>query len=70
MGNDSQGLTWSGLLSLGVVSACTVMIGFGIGWWADGILNTSPILVVAGIAVGIAAAISFTFVRLRSYLRE
>jgi F0F1-type ATP synthase assembly protein I len=68
--NDSQGLTWSGLLSLGAVSAFLLAVGFGLGWWADGILNTSPILVLVGIAIGLAAAISYTVVRLRSYLRE
>jgi len=70
VGNDSQGLTWSGLLSLGAVSACTVVLGFGLGWWADGLLHTSPILVVVGIAVGVLAATCYTVIRVRGYLRE
>jgi F0F1-type ATP synthase assembly protein I len=68
--DDSQGLTWSSLLSLGAVSACTVVLGFLLGWWADGVLNTSPILVVVGIAIGVVAAGCYTVVRVRSYLRE
>ena len=70
VGNDSQGLTWSGLLSLGAVSACLMVAGFGIGWWADGALHTSPILAVVGIAVGLFAAGCYTVVRVRGYLRE
>ena len=70
VGDDSQGLTWSGLLSLGAVSACMVVIGFGLGWWLDGALHTSPILAVVGIAVGLLAASGYTVVRVRSYLRE
>jgi len=47
-----------------------VVLGFVIGWWADGVLHTSPILVVLGIAIGVLAAGCYTVVRVRSYLRE
>jgi len=47
-----------------------VVIGFGLGWWLDGALHTSPILAVVGIAVGLLAASGYTVVRVRSYLRE
>jgi F0F1-type ATP synthase assembly protein I len=67
---DSQGLTWSSLLSLGIVSALTIAAGFGLGWWADALLNTSPIMVLVGIGLGIAGAVYFTIVRVRSFLRE
>lgn len=68
--DDSHGLTWAGLLSLGTVSALLVVLGFGLGRLADGLLHTSPILVIVGIALGIGAAMSFTFVRIRSFLKE
>jgi F0F1-type ATP synthase assembly protein I len=68
--DDSQGLTWSSLLSIGMVSALVVVAGFGLGWWADGLLNTSPIMVLVGIGLGIAGAVCFTFVRIRSFLKE
>jgi F0F1-type ATP synthase assembly protein I len=68
--DDSQGLTWSGLLSLGLVAAVMVVVGFALGWWADQLLNTFPIMVLVGIGLGIAASVSFTYVRIRSFLRE
>lgn len=68
MAEDPEGLGWSSLLSLGAVSAFLIVLGFGLGWLADGLLHTSPILVLVGIAVGIGAAVCFTFVRIRSFL--
>jgi F0F1-type ATP synthase assembly protein I len=47
-----------------------MVAGFGIGWWADGALHTSPILAVVGIAAGLFAAGCYTVVRVRGYLRE
>ncbi|MGI8666329.1 MAG: AtpZ/AtpI family protein [Jatrophihabitans sp.] len=70
MADEPQGLTWSSLLSLGIVSALTVVAGFGLGWWADGLLHTFPIMVLVGIALGVAGAVSYTFVRIRSFLKE
>ena len=70
MADDSQGLTWSGLLSIGIVSAVLVVAGFGLGWWADGQLRTYPIMILVGIGLGVAGAVCFTFVRIRSFLKD
>jgi len=67
---DAEGLTWSGLLSLGLVAAMTIVVGFALGWWADRLFDTSPILVLVGIGLGVAASIGLSYVRIRSYLRE
>jgi F0F1-type ATP synthase assembly protein I len=68
--DDAQDLTWSGLLSLGLAAALMVVVGFALGWWADRLLNTFPIMVLVGIGLGIAASVSFSYVRIRSFLRE
>jgi F0F1-type ATP synthase assembly protein I len=68
--DDAEGLTWSGLLSLGMVAAVMVVVGFALGWWADRLFDTSPIMVLVGIGLGVAASVSYTYVRIRSYLRE
>ena len=70
MDDDAEGLTWSGLLSLGMVAAVMVVVGFALGWWADRLFDTSPIMVLVGIGLGVVASVSFTYVRIRSYLRE
>jgi F0F1-type ATP synthase assembly protein I len=68
--DDAEGLTWSGLLSLGLVAAVMVVVGFALGWWADRLFDTSPIMVLVGIGLGVVASVSYTYVRIRSYLRE
>lgn len=70
MDDDPQGLTWSGLLSLGLVAALMLVVGFALGWWADRLFNTFPIMVLVGIGLGIVASVSFTYVRIRGFLRE
>jgi F0F1-type ATP synthase assembly protein I len=70
VGEDSSaGLTWSSLLSIGAVSALMLVAGLALGWWIDALLNTSPIFVLVGIAVGIAAGAFHTFVKIRTFLK-
>jgi F0F1-type ATP synthase assembly protein I len=66
----AEGLTWSGLLSLGLVAAMMIVVGFALGWWADKLFSTSPIMILVGIGLGVVASVSFTYVRIRGYLRE
>jgi len=68
--DDAGGLTWSGLLSLGLVAGLLLIIGFALGWWADRLFNTFPIFVLVGIGLGIGASVSYSYVRIRSSLRE
>ena len=70
MDDEAEGLTWSGLLSLGLVAALLLIIGFALGWWADRLFNTFPIFVLVGIGLGVVASVSFSYVRIRSFLRE
>lgn len=70
MDDDARGLTWSGLLSLGLMSGLLLIIGFALGWWADQLFNTFPILVLVGIGLGIVASVAYSYVRIRSFLRE
>lgn len=66
--NGSQGLSWSNLLSIGTVSALVLVAGLALGWWLDGLLHTSPVLVLAGLVIGIAGAVSYAVVQFRKYL--
>lgn len=68
MDDDARGLTWSGLLSLGLMSGLLLIIGFALGWWADRLFNTFPILVLVGIGLGIVASVAYSYVRIRSFL--
>jgi F0F1-type ATP synthase assembly protein I len=61
---------WTTLLSIGTVSAATLGAGIALGWWLDGVLHTAPILVLVGIALGIAGGVSYTVVQIRPFLKE
>lgn len=60
--------SWASLLGIGTASALILAAGFGLGWWLDGLLDTSPALVLVGIALGIVGAGAYTFVEIRKFL--
>lgn len=65
---DSLG--WSTLLGLGAATAVLVGAGIALGWWLDSVLGTSPILVVIGIALGLAGGFCYTVVQIRPFLKK
>ena len=40
-----------------VEAVVSILVGVGIGWWADGKLGTSPVLLLIGLAFGFASFI-------------
>jgi F0F1-type ATP synthase assembly protein I len=44
--------------------------GIALGWWLDSLFHTSPVFVLVGIALGIAAGMGYTVVQIRSFLRQ
>jgi F0F1-type ATP synthase assembly protein I len=44
--------------------------GFLLGWWLDGVLGTSPILVFLGLALGLVGGVCYTVVQFRQFLRD
>ncbi len=67
---DSQGLSWAGLLSIGTRTALMLGAGIALGWWLDALLHTFPILVLVGIALGLAGGICYTVAEFRKYLKN
>jgi F0F1-type ATP synthase assembly protein I len=68
--DDGPALNWSSLLGIGGVAAGVLVAGIALGWWVDGLLHTSPIFVLVGVALGIAGGISHTVVQFRRYLKS
>lgn len=62
--------SWSDLLGIGAASAVLLAAGFGLGWWIDGLADSSPIFVLIGILVGLAAAGTYTWVEIRKFLHD
>lgn len=55
---------------MGAVAAGTLAAGIALGWWLDGLLHTSPTMVLVGIALGLAGGICYTIVQIRPFLKE
>jgi F0F1-type ATP synthase assembly protein I len=59
---------WSTLLGIGTASAAAVGAGVLLGWWLDGFFDTSPILLLIGIALGIVGGGYYTVVQIKPFL--
>jgi F0F1-type ATP synthase assembly protein I len=65
---ESPGL--SDLLGMGLATAALLVVGAGLGWLADALVGTTPILLLVGILLGIAGAIGYTVRQFRRYLKK
>ncbi len=65
-----ESLGWSDLLGLGGVVAVLVVGGLALGWWLDSLLNTAPVLLLVGLALGLIAGISYTVIQFKTYLQQ
>lgn len=60
---------WSTLLGMGIAIAAQLAVGLVIGWLVDAAAGTTPIFLLVGLALGIVAAVSYTVVEFRKFLR-
>lgn len=63
-------LGWSTLLGMGAVVAAELVAGLVLGWLVDRLAGTTPVFLLVGVLLGIAAAVSYTVVEFRKYLRS
>ena len=67
--NAGGGPTWQSLLALGVVLAALFAACVALGWLVDSLLDTSPIFVLVGLALGITAACWYAVNEFRKFLK-
>lgn len=65
-----ENLGWSALIGIGTVFAVMLVGGLAVGWWLDGLLHTSPALLLVGLLLGIASGIYYTVIQFRTYLHK
>lgn len=61
---------WSTLLNMGLVVAAELVAGLGLGWLVDTFAGTKPVFLLIGLLLGIAAAVTYTVVQFRKYLKS
>ncbi|MGH3936116.1 MAG: AtpZ/AtpI family protein [Pseudonocardiaceae bacterium] len=66
----SNGPGLSTLLGLGATTAAILVIGLGLGWLVDEVVNTRPVFTLAGLALGIVATCYYVYLKLNQYLKE
>lgn len=62
--------SWQSLLGMGVTAAALFAAGVVIGWLVDLLLDTSPIFVFVGLALGIFTACWYSVNEFRKYLKN
>jgi F0F1-type ATP synthase assembly protein I len=55
---------------MGAVVAAELVAGLALGWLVDRLAGTTPVFLLVGVLLGIAAAVSYTVVEFRKYLRS
>ena len=68
MADETPG--WSTLLGIGVTTAIILAVCFAIGWLLDRAMNTSPVLVLVGLAAGIVVGAVYTVQQMRKFTRQ
>jgi F0F1-type ATP synthase assembly protein I len=60
----------TGFLTIGAMIAGCVVVGLGLGLFADHLLGSSPVGTFIGLFCGIGAGVMATWVQLKKYLDE
>ena len=58
------------MLGMGAVVAAELVAGLVLGWLVDRLAGTAPVFLLVGVLLGIAAAVTYTVVEFRKYLRS
>lgn len=58
------------LLGLGAATAAILVVGLGLGWLVDEVVNTLPVFTLAGLALGIVGAGIYIYTQFAKFLKE
>lgn len=61
--------SWQTLLGMGAVNAALLAGGLALGWLLDAVLDTVPIFILVGVALGIVGDVIYTTARFREMLK-
>ena len=68
--DQRNGPELSTLLGLGAATAAILVVGLGIGWLVDRVVNTLPAFTLVGLALGIVGAGGFIYTKFTQFLKE
>lgn len=68
--SGGSSISLSTFAGLGLANAASLAAGLALGHYLDGWLNTGPVFVLIGIAVGLALGLVGSFLQIRQYLHD
>lgn len=68
--SQPNGPDLSTLLGLGVATAAFLVVGLGLGWLADELLDSLPVFVFVGLALGIAGASAYVYAQFKKFMKD
>jgi hypothetical protein len=68
--HDNSALGVWHLVGLGGLNVACLVVGFLIGWFVDGELDSAPAFTLAGLAAGIALGGTVSWLQIRQFLRS
>ena len=68
--SESDGPALSTLLGLGVATAAFLVVGLGLGWLVDAMLDSLPVFVFIGLALGIAGASAYVYAQFKKFMKD
>jgi len=58
------------LLGFGVTTAAFLVGGLGLGWLADEVLDSLPVFVFIGLALGLIGASWYVYVQFKKFMKD
>ena len=68
--DQRNGPELSTLLGLGAATAAILLVGLGLGWSVDRVVDTLPTFTLIGLALGIVGAGSYIYTKFTKFLKE
>jgi ATP synthase protein I len=58
------------LLGIGTYNVACLLLGMGVGWFIDSLMDTFPVFLLVGLACGIGLGVAGTWRQMKPFLRE
>ena len=70
MSRPDGGPELSTLLGFGLALAALLVVGLGLGWLIDTVLDSLPIFTLVGLALGVAGACVYVYAQFKKFFKE